>query len=279
MVVRLARRSVRRSMLSQHLKLKRASEHVEALKDSIDCWLGTDAYTISREIDPETRDTVRWAKIKSPPPPELALLTGDAVHNLRSALDHTVYYLAERNLGTLTNEIEEALMFPIVGNQNRKGEPADGSAIFKDFLRRNPGPLTGVPASARSFIEREQPYQWADTPDTPNAFKYHWLWVLHDLDRIDKHRRLAVTTAYLSTPYITTPEGVDPKITWSRADGPVNDGDKLVTYSGADVGVDSYFTRAVAINEGTARERDVLDVLGSLQQRVKWIVGMLSTLA
>ena len=170
-------------MLSQHLKLKRASEHVEALKDSIDCWLGTDAYTISREIDPETRDTVRWAKIKSPPPPELALLTGDAVHNLRSALDHTVYYLAERNLGTLTNEIEEALMFPIVGNQNRKGEPADGSAIFKDFLRRNPGPLTGVPASARSFIEREQPYQWADTPDTPNAFKYHWLWVLHDLDQ------------------------------------------------------------------------------------------------
>jgi hypothetical protein len=112
------------------LKIKRGREHMEAVEQAVNDWLGTDAYTISREIDPETGDTVRRAQIKGSPPNCISLLIGDAVQNLRSALDHTVYALAESRLGTLSIEIEEGLMFPIVGNQNRKGQPSDGEAIL-----------------------------------------------------------------------------------------------------------------------------------------------------
>jgi hypothetical protein len=37
-------------------------EHVEAVEEAVDAWLGTDAYTISRDVDPETGDTVRRAQ-------------------------------------------------------------------------------------------------------------------------------------------------------------------------------------------------------------------------
>jgi hypothetical protein len=274
-MMRLARASaVRPSVLSHDLKLKRAGEHIEALKVEIDGWLGTDAYTIGSEIDPETGDTVRRAQVKRPPPPQLSLLIGDAVQNLRSALDHTVYFLAERNLGTLTPEIEGALMFPIVGCENSKGELADGSQIFAGAVRK--GQLKGVPDPARTFIENEQPYHWG-TED--GGYRYHWLWVLHNLNRIDKHRRLAVTTAWLDLPGVSHPTGVTPRITWTRAEGPVKDGDVLVTYSGADKGVNAHLTRAIAIDEGTAGENDILRCLTNVQDRVQWIVGWLAQYA
>jgi len=185
-------------VLSHDLKLKRAGEYIEALKERIDLWLGSDAYTISRKKDPQTGDTVCRAQIKKPPPAEISLLVGDAVHNLRSALDHAVYFLAERNLGTLTPETEHALMFPIVGNENSKGAPADGSEIIDNLITRT---LVGVPDPARAFIKQEQPYHWGD------GFRYHSLWCIHDLDRIDKHRRLAVASAFLGLPGVATPEG------------------------------------------------------------------------
>jgi hypothetical protein len=266
-------------VFSHDLKLKRAREHIEALDGEIESWLGTDAYTISREIDPETGYTVRRAQVQSLPPDELGLLVGDVVQYLRSALDHVVYFLAERHAGPLTPDAEEALMFPIVGNENRKGERADGAQIFQRALER--GRLDGVPDPARAFIKSEQPYHWGDpsSGDPWDAYRYHWLWLIHDLNRIDKHRRLAITTAWLGLPYATTPAGVTPRITFSHAEGPVQDGDVLVTYSGADKGVDAHFSRSVAIDEGTARESDALTCLDNLRQRVEWIVANLARYA
>ncbi|MGZ3333663.1 MAG: hypothetical protein ACXU9O_16180 [Gemmatimonadaceae bacterium] len=253
------------SLDSAWLKINRGREHGEAVKKAVECWLRTDAYSISREVDPETGDTVRRAKIKEGPPPRISVLIGDAVQNLRSALDHAVYALAESQLGTLTLEVEEGLMFPIIGNQNRKGQPADGAKLFKDAVAR--GQLQGVPGKAAGFIEQEQPYHWGN-----DGYRFHWLWTLHDVNRIDKHRRLALTTAFLDLQFVTTPEGVEPRITFSRAEGPVNDGDPLVTYSGADKGVDAHFTRDVAINEGVAAGYSIDRLLDPIQERVEWMM-------
>jgi hypothetical protein len=251
---------------SYDLKLDRTNEHIEAVERCVEDWLRTDAYTIVREINPETGDTVRRAKIKRPPPPELSLLIGDAIHNLRSALDHAVYFLAERNLGTLTPEIEHALMFPIVGNENSKGAPADGATIIDDLMERT---LIGVPGPARDFIKREQPYHWGD------GYGFHWLWSVYNLDRIDKHRRLAVTTAFLGVPGVGVPENFAGRLTFARAEGPINDGDIIVTYSGPEEDIYAYLPRSVAINEGTAGDREAVAHLRNLQQRVEWIVRVL----
>ncbi len=256
------------SFPSARLKLGRASEHIEAVEDAVECWLGTDAYAISREVDPKTGNTVRRAQIQSLPPTRISILVGDAVQNLRSALDHSVYALAESHVKPLTPSTEEALMFPIIGNQNSKGQPASGAVLFTEAVKR--GRLNGVGDDALRFIEEEQPYHWG----TP-GYQLHWLWTLHELSRIDKHRRLALTTAFLDFQFVTTPEGVEPRITFARAEGPVKDGDPLVTYSGADQGVDAHFTRDISIQEAVMANYSISKLLRPVEQRIQWMVTVL----
>jgi hypothetical protein len=96
------------SLQSARLKIDRAREHIQAVEDAVDVWLGTDAYMITREVDPETGYTLRRARIKEPPPSRISILIGDAIQNLRSALDHTVYSLAEsRSDSALPLEVQE----------------------------------------------------------------------------------------------------------------------------------------------------------------------------
>jgi hypothetical protein len=248
-------------------------EHIETLGQLVEDWLATDAYTVSREVDPETGYTVRRAKIKSPPPDRISILAGDVVQNLRTALDHAVFTMASR-AGPVDRATESRLMFPIAGNENSRGEPADGAAIFHNLIAR--GCLDGVPDRARDFIQQEQPYHWNDQPD---GYQYHWLWTVHDLNRIDKHRRLAVATAFLDLQFVSTPEGVEPRITFHRAEGPVNDGDRLVTYEGAEAGVDAFFTRGVALNEGVAAQHGVEKLLRPVRDRIEWMLYVLEQTA
>jgi hypothetical protein len=251
------------------LKLARADEHIAAVKEYADRWLGTDAYTVIREEDPQTGHTVRRAQIKVAPPERISILAGDAIQNLRSALDHIVYALADRHL-TLTPEIEAGLMFPIIGNVNEQGKARSGAKAFKDSIPRR---LAGVPANALTFIESVQPY-FRDKTGT--EFAYDSLWRLAELSRVDKHRRLALVSAWLVNQYVSIPEGsVAEDIDFVHPQGPVEDGDVLVTYAGADEGVDAHFTRGVALNEGSFPGAEIVSDLKSLQGRVEWVVGVL----
>ena len=268
-----------RPFFTRDLKVARAYEHIEDVKQLAQDWLGTDAYTVAREIDPETGHTVCKARIKGQPPVEIGLVVGDAVHNLRSALDHAVYALAERHLGPLPIEAQERLAFPIVGNQNSKGQPADGSVIFQELLTGRRRLVELLPDNVLRYIESIQPYRWEG-----EGFRHHWLWFVHDLDRIDKHRRIHVASAWLGMPYVTSPG--DPtaiEIQWSHAGNtPVNDGDVLLAFSGAEEGVDAHFARGVAIGEGSAQGQEVgalLDLLaGKVDVYVATMLGEIATL-
>ena len=254
---------------SARLNVVRANEHIVADEELVDCWLDSDAYTIRREINPEAGLTFHRAKIKGAPPPRLSILAGDALQNLRSALDHAVYAVAASQPGGVLPENERALMFPVVANENSKGQPADGADVFDRLARRT---LPGIPIPVRDFIKQEQPYHWGD------GYEHHWLWLIHDLNRIDKHRRLAVATTFLDFQFVSTPPGIEPRITFHRAEGPVKDGDPLVTYTGAEVGVNAHFTRGVSLNEGAAAGSGVEKLLRNLEDRVKWILHVMENL-
>jgi len=107
---------------------------------------------------------------------------------------------------------------------------------------------------------------------TPEGYRYHWLWRVHELDRIDKHRRLAVTAAALRHPFVSIPEGVEPETTFFHAEGPVRDGQLLLSYTGADAGVGSYFDLGVAVTDANAGADIVAEMLESLLQHVDWVV-------
>jgi hypothetical protein len=167
------------------------------LKDLADDWLETDDSKIERfrRVDGRTEARVRLA---GPPPPEIAVIAGEAVHCLRSALDNAVFASALYG-GTLDEKIERDLEFPVVGT----GTKADFDRLAK---RR----LAGVPEAVRHVVEEDQPYHFNDS--RPGAYVFHWVWTIHDLDRIDKHRRLAVTAAAVRHAAVGIPDGIEPEV-------------------------------------------------------------------
>lgn len=112
-----------------------------------------------------------------PVPTTLGLILGDFVHNLRASLDHLVWQLVLAN----RRQPNSSTAFPI---HLELGFLQDKAAFFK---RTKPA-IGGCSPGARGVIESLQPYQKG------NAFEasHHPLWMLHELDIIDKHRLIAV---------------------------------------------------------------------------------------
>jgi hypothetical protein len=114
--------------------------------------------------------------VRSPKPEpiseSLPLAIGDCVHNLRSALDHLAFQLAVVN--GKAAEAETKIAFPIYLTD----------AEFWNFSKKRVAPF--IDAEALTEIENLQPYK------TGNGGEGNLLWVLHQLDIIDKHRLIVV---------------------------------------------------------------------------------------
>jgi len=164
---------------SWRLKLDRATEHVNALDHAIERFLDLKPYAARRVINSDGTEYVFvWEKVQRTPDC-FALIAGDAIHNLRSSLDHMAVELAKAGAaasGTaMTKEEEARIQFPIVESRNEFDEQVS---------RRR---LQHVKACAQAIIERAQPYNVV--PKSPrNAL----VWIMGDLDNADKHRELAV---------------------------------------------------------------------------------------
>ena len=113
---------------------------------------------------------------------------GDAVHNLRSALDHFACALALRRN---PDADLERVAFPI-----RKDREAFDSVAKK-------GKINNLGSDAVSFIDRLKPYGGGDGVA---AF-----WRVHRLDIVDKHRALLTTGIYT----LGVPSGMPPPASYS----------------------------------------------------------------
>ena len=115
----------------------------------------------------------------------MGLLAGEAVQNLRSALDHLVY---EKSGGN------ERTQLSIFINPD-------------DYAARAPRMMNGVPESLRAIIESYQPYR--GTPDAPSQDP---LSNLRTLSNRDKHKVLATVVSAVTTEAVGKPDGVE--LTW-----------------------------------------------------------------
>src|SRR5205085_5007265 len=77
-------------LLSPRLKLERANEHIKAFHSEINAYIERRPHRISSEFDDEGWNVVS-VEVVRPMPDAVPLILGDAVHCLRSALDHIVY--------------------------------------------------------------------------------------------------------------------------------------------------------------------------------------------
>lgn len=178
-------------------KIERAGEHREALEKEVRAWVESNPHAVTTEaterVETEkTRWSVRVGDVCQPDPRRWALIFGDAVHNLRCALDQLFYAVAEcyapgEGLGQRT--------FPVLGQRERfwgDGKKDIGFKKRRDCLR--------LPEGVWTAIEREQPYLRRDEAPV------HLLEVLNDLDIRDKHH--ALTSLLI----------VHPRIEWLNMD-------------------------------------------------------------
>lgn len=142
------------------LKIERAERHIRDLQAAIDAFLACDPYPIRIEDDPKQRIRRITIDFVAAIPDEVALIAGDAAHNLRSALDITIC-----DIGASLGDHTRRARFPFATN------PDD----FEAELKRK---VKGFPPDILNLIRGLKPYDGGD--DVLRA--------LHRLDIIDKHQ-------------------------------------------------------------------------------------------
>jgi len=145
-------------------KVGRAHHHLEELTQLTSNWLAGKPLRLSRDVQEES--TSFRVSIVDPIPADLPLILGDFVHNLRSALDHVVYEAVKRS-------DENRCGFQAWNPKNRR--PFDVKA-YKALVEENAPSASAAPL--RKLLELR--------PHEGGADEY--LWCLHRLDIIDKHR-------------------------------------------------------------------------------------------
>jgi len=160
--------------------LGHARSHLATLEAEISQYLASGACSISRtrNID-ELRQGSEWVftlEVRAPVPEELSALIGDALHDMRSALDYLVWGLAVREGGDPPLHARE-VGFPIRTDR-------------ADFFNATNRQIGELPAAARAAIEELQPFHG------PPHDLLRWL---NELSNVDKHRTLHLAAAAVSS--------------------------------------------------------------------------------
>jgi hypothetical protein len=164
---------------SARRKLDRGIEQVNTLRNEAITFEDDEVYEFTTERELRSPQELAYRCFATPlrkMPDHWPLLAGEAIQNLRSALDHAVYVLVPKRKRGKS-------IFPIYTD----------CCEFRVYGR---GGIPQVPEGVATLIEAAQPYR--SRPDNPASDP---LEVLRTLSNIDKHRTLAAfTTALLHGP-------------------------------------------------------------------------------
>lgn len=172
-------------LVGVRLKIERAKQHLGELDSEVAKFTATSPFRIDvNDVDPMTGETLAKVVVKREPPPILALIVGDLVHNLRTALDYAVWQLVDSNDGRPGAHTQ----YPICLTQD-------------DFEKKGARRLRGAPQVAIQAVSLGQPFRVA-------VPKEHPLWVLGDLDNRDKHRLVHIVGGVITRLGIGAAAGV-----------------------------------------------------------------------
>jgi hypothetical protein len=155
------------------LKLKRAGQFADQLRQAIDDYRFSDAFYVEQSADQHQGTIDFTLRVKTPPPlDEWSLLLGDCVHNLRAALDHLAWQLDSKP--------DSGTAFPI-----RLQAPNDWP----------PACVARMDPEAQVIIDAVQPH-WEELAG--RVPMRHPLAAIHALDIDDKHKVLIGTAEALA---------------------------------------------------------------------------------
>jgi len=196
------------------LKLGRAEEHADTIKSELLAWAHSKPYVIRRKASPDgSRHSLVLDDIKSTVPLDhWAVIFGDFVHNLRSALDHFIYGCAVYETSINPPPGDRQLQFPIY----------DTAASFAK--RRSC--IKPLSAGMRGAIEGVQPYNRRHPTHPP------LLALIGEFDNADKHRLLNVVLSQQANAELnfTLPPGVRIPVA-KFMNGPLERGTELAWFT------------------------------------------------
>lgn len=204
-----------------YAKIKRAKEHISEFDRERAAFLAADPYAVITKFDPESNSTKSILGPMPKIPTCLSTIAGDAIQNLRSALDYLAAELAR-------NANPRIVYFPICESATK-------------YKSESEGKTKGVPPEAKKLIDSMEPYGGGHGGD---------LWFLHTLNNADKHRLLMPITINLAPQVIfSLSPGRSTFSTIVHAPG-LNEGDILGSVSGNSEGQQRVnFTFDIAFSE------------------------------
>lgn len=188
------------------LKIERAEGHIADLRSLIKETLESTQPDFRSTWDPAERDLVVTVHNAPQVPAQLSAILGDAIFNLRAALDHLAWQLVIFD-GKTPNR---TTCFPLLKRVAFQG----GHPVAPQLIPAIDNELV------RATLERCQPY-WSETElGCAQDYRKHRLWQLTELNNIDKHRKLLVAVCGLdvNSMWWGMPLGQEsPKLRWAQA--------------------------------------------------------------
>jgi hypothetical protein len=186
---------------SAHEKLERADKHLVALKERVQRFENSHPYRVEMDLNAQGVEfPVRLRVVDAAPVLAWGAIIGDVVYNLRAALDHVVWALTIDGQRTYPpHPVKRPWIrteFPIFKHE---GKSTTDAGTWKNGA---PDKLWGVRQDLHAVIEGLQPFRSRKHPPAE-----HPLWVLQELNNIDKHR--AIPTLGL----VVVPKGVQVRTT------------------------------------------------------------------
>lgn len=155
-------------------KLDRAEETLQSLTAEIEAFnvLAAQQILLKHSLTLDGMEYVIIAHGSIAIPARFAVIVGEIVHHMRSALDHLICDLVVANGGEVTTRHQ----YPICSTPE----------LYKDAVKR--GNVRGLKKTTYAIIESQQPYTQKNPADTVLA-------VVQDFNNQDKHRLLLVTSS------------------------------------------------------------------------------------
>jgi hypothetical protein len=148
------------------LKVARAKEHAAELAAAVQRFFASKPYSVGTKHHPETRKLIYFVAGVTGAPDDLALLAGDAIQNLSTALDHLAYQV-------VCKDTEDA-------PPNPRGTYFPIADDYDSYEASKAKKLRGAKAATLKRFDQIKPYRGGNDR----------LWRLARLNNIEKHRLL-----------------------------------------------------------------------------------------
>jgi hypothetical protein len=228
-------------------KIERAKKHIGEFNTEKIYFLGSDPYVVITKFNPESDATESIMGPMPNIPASMAAIVGDAIQNLRSALD----YMAAELVISAGND-PKRIYFPICETSEK-------------YVAESEGKTKGMPPEAKKLIDLIEPYEGGHGND---------LWYLHALNNTDKHRLLMSVSGNVAQQVMLSlsPEGN--RFTTLVSCPGLNEGDILGSVSGNSEGQQRIqFTFDIAFSQpDSIAGEPVLQTLEYLAHMVETIV-------